>query len=181
MQTLCIDKTWNGGAIGADERVQLELGLADDSLRVLVDAPFHGDSPPPMPPGSTPGLWNHEVVELFVASSAAGGVVHYLELELGPFGHHLALSFRGVRCQIALHDELPLRVERAQGRWRGEAELPLSWLPKSPWRANAYAIHGSGADRRYLAWQPVPGEKPDFHRPEVFQALRMHAQAGVVV
>jgi hypothetical protein len=44
-------------------------------------------------------------------------------------------------------------------------------VPEGPWRFNAYAIHGVGAARRYLAHFPVPGPRPDFHRLECFGAL----------
>ncbi len=47
--------------------------------------------------------------------------------------------------------------------------MPRSWLPPGPHRVNAYAIHGVGAARRYLAWAPSEGEGPDFHRLEAFR------------
>jgi hypothetical protein len=37
-----------------------------------------------------------------------------------------------------------------------------------PHRLNAFAMHGLGLRRRYLAMEPVPGEAPDFHRLEHF-------------
>jgi len=36
---------------------------------------------------------------------------------------------------------------------------------------NAYAIHGQGSERRYLAAHAVRGAAPDFHRLECFAAL----------
>ena len=63
---LAIDRTWDGQHIGDDEAVELRLSQRGDTLRVEVDAPFHGDPPPPGPPGPTWALWEHEVVELFL-------------------------------------------------------------------------------------------------------------------
>lgn len=164
---LAIDATWDGRYVDFDtEGVQILLEDAGDALKVSVDAPFHGDPAPPGPPGPTDGLWEHEVVELFIAGFGAG----YLEVELGPHGHHLVLRLSGVR-QVA-DKLLPMRyTARIRGdRWEGEAYIPHAWIPPGPHRINAYAIHGT-AERRYLALAEVPGEKPDFHQPDRFAAI----------
>ncbi|MGD8859023.1 MAG: hypothetical protein PVI30_03370 [Myxococcales bacterium] len=54
------------------------------------------------------------------------------------------------------------------GCWSARAELPRAQLPHPVTRANAYAIHGAGRERRHLAAHPVPGEAPDFHRLACF-------------
>ena len=129
-----------------------------------VDAPFHGDPAPPGPPGRRPGLWEFEVVELFLVGS--GG--RYLELEVGPHGHFLALELEGIR-RLSRDDVLPAWECRiAEGRWRGELRIGLDRLPVGVDRWNAFAIHGEGKERRYLAAHPLPGEAPDFHQPERF-------------
>jgi hypothetical protein len=107
------------------------------------------------------------VVELFLA----GPGDRYLEIELGPGGHHLVLLLGGVRKVVQEQLPLDFHVQHANGRWSGRAWLPAGWLPEGPWRTNAYAIHGLGAERRYLAAFPVPGEAPDFHRLECLRPL----------
>lgn len=166
---LVVARTWDGVPVGPDEAVQLRLRREGDALRVRVEAPFHGDPAPPGAPGPCDGLWNHEVVELFLAGSGPG----YLEIELGPHGHHLVLQLAGVRRVQASALPLDYRVERTpQGtRWRATARVPAAWLPPGPLRGNAYAIHGLGTARRYLAASPVPGDAPDFHRPDCFAPL----------
>ena len=57
------------------------------------------------------------------------------------------------------------------GRWRGEARVPARLVPAGVSRWNAYALHGLGAARRYLAHAPVPGDAPDFHRLGCFVPL----------
>ena len=47
----------------------------------------------------------------------------------------------------------------------------LTEEPYIVFTANAFAIHGVGPQRRYLACTPVPGPQPDFHRLEVFPAV----------
>ena len=109
----------------------------------------------------------HEVVECFIA----GPEDRYLEVELGPHGHHLVLRLNGIR-QIE-ERELPLEYEvvRAGDRWSGRALIPFHWLPERPWRVNAYSIHGQGASRRYLAAMPGHGDTPDFHQLDSFMWL----------
>jgi hypothetical protein len=164
---LVISRTWNGETIASHERVTLELALDETALLVHVDAPFHDDPPPRAEPGSCDGLWEFEVVELFLL----GDSQHYLEIELGPFGHYLVLQLRGPR---QLHTKgLPLdyTAERAGDRWSGRARVPVAYLPAGLRSCNAYAIHGRSPARRYLASHPVQGDLPDFHRLDCFRPL----------
>lgn len=154
----------------------MHLGFErDGALRIVVDAPSHGDPPPPGKPGPTPGLWNYEVVEVFLAeSSDSSETVRYLEIELSPHGHHLVLRFEGVRNVVGqgMDLEYRARIDRAAGRWTGEALLPNDWLPPGPLRVNAFAIHGVGERRRFLVSSPLPsGDAPDFHQPLEFPKL----------
>ncbi|MCP4867227.1 MAG: hypothetical protein GY898_00730 [Proteobacteria bacterium] len=155
---LSVASTWDGTAIGPDEQVHLRLNWDERTLTIEVDAPFHDDPPP-----SSWRLWEHEVVELFVAHGEA-----YTEIELSPLGEHLVLRFQGYRnrTEARLPIEFSSKVDGA--RWRGVAEVKLRHLPAEPWTINAYAIHGE--PRRFLAWAPGEGE-PDFHRLETFRGL----------
>ncbi|HEX2163359.1 MAG TPA: hypothetical protein VHM02_05370, partial [Thermoanaerobaculia bacterium] len=144
----------------AERRAALDLSAGGDSLVLSVDAPFHGDPPPPGPPGPTPGLWEHEVVELFVAGEGGADAVEYLEIELSPHGHHLVLRLRGVRRPFEEGLPLDFRATIAGHRWRGEALVPRAWLPRPPHRAAAFAIHGPPAARHHLASLALPGPRP---------------------
>lgn len=162
---LPIASTWDGRPIEPAERAEVVVTRELASLRLAIDAPLHGDPPPAGPPGPTAALWEHEVVELFVA----GPDERYLEIEVGPHGHHLVLWLEGVRRPVMERLPLALDVRRAGARWRAvattDARVPL---PEAPWRVNAYAIYGVGDARRWLAHAPVPGERPDFHRLDRF-------------
>jgi len=46
-------------------------------------------------------------------------------------------------------------------------------IPSSPRTPNAFAIHGIGDERRFLAWVPVPGSAPDFHRLHHFPHVEL--------
>jgi hypothetical protein len=166
---LRVASTWDGGPVGPDEEARVTLTEdGQGGLVVEMDAPRHGDPAPASARGATWALWEHEVVELFLL----GPDDRYTELELGPHGHHLLLRLRGRRNIVERC--LPVDVvwsgdaDGAPGRWHARAHLPGSLLPPRPWRVNAYAVHGLGRARRYLAYAPVPGPGPDFHRLEHF-------------
>lgn len=157
---------WDGTELASSEQVTFDLSLRSDLLHVEVSAPWFGDPLPPAPPGGLEGLWNHEVAELFVAG--AGG---YLELELGPGGHHLALFFRNVRAREARFDLDDVQVERKDARWTGQMSVPLDRLPRGPWSANAFSLHGPPEGRRHRVAHLLPGKRPDFHQPAAFPPL----------
>lgn len=161
--------TWDGAVADASERAFVTLQPESRGLRITVEAPYHGDPAPDGPVGSFDGLWNHEVVEVFVSGLApAGRPTPYLEIELSPHGHHLVLDLLGVRNPLMTREDLPYEAVIHGARWEGVATVPWNWLPTRPNRFNAYAIHGLADARRYLAMTPVPGPQPDFHRLERF-------------
>jgi hypothetical protein len=164
---LDIGSTWDGQPAEPGERAFVEIAAVGEGIRVTVSAPDHGDPAPASPPGALWGLWEHEVVELFVL----GPGDRYTELELGPHGHHLLLRLEGRRNAVARELPVDATWTRSAGRWTATTVLSADVLPPRPWRVNAYAIHGVGASRRYLAWAPVAGDKPDFHRLECFRAF----------
>jgi hypothetical protein len=168
---LQIQNLWHGRPGTAKEVAYVHLRGRPDHLEVTVDATFHEDPAPDAPPGSFPGLWEFEVVELFIGGADGS----YLEVELGPRGHHLVLRLSGVR-QIA-EQGLPLdyRTAVTSDLWTGMARIPRSLLPPGPHTLNLTAIHGQhrkpgqrrpGGGRRYLSWAPLRGEVPDFHQPD---------------
>ena len=177
---LIVASSWDGRPLPPEEHARLRLRLTGRHLRIALSAPFHDDPPPATEPGPTAGLWEHEVVELFIAGTPnddePGSGVPYTEVELGPWGHHLVLRLRGVRHVVEQGLPLAFRSWRRGGRWWGAARLDCGLLPPPPWRVNAYAIHGVGDERRYAAATPLPGEQPDFHQPQHFAPLPLRAE-----
>ena len=160
-----IAKTWDGHQIQPAERVKIAYQVtASGDVDVEFDSPFYGDPAPDASPGPVWGLWDFEVVELFLVG--ADGT--YSELEFGPHGHHLVLTLAGPREIVRRELPMEYRVERAGDRWRGHARIAAAWMPSSIVRFNAFAIHGQGPARRYLAHGALPGPKPDFHQPDRF-------------
>jgi hypothetical protein len=174
---LTIERDWQGRALPDGHRATIELTRVEDDLIVRFDAPYFADPPPLTAAGSTARLWEHEVIELFIADAGT----HYLELEFGPHGHYLALELLGVRQvrREGMALAYAARIEPAApnaipaARYRGIARVPVAYLPPSPERVNAYLIH-RGQDSRercHHAHVPVPGVRPDFHRLEYFVPL----------
>jgi hypothetical protein len=176
---LRIERDFRGLPLPAAHHAEFVLRRAPDALIVSVDAPYFGDPAPACAVGATAQLWEYEVAELFIADAGT----HYLEIELSPHGHHLVLELDGVRRVVRsqLPIEYTVRIERAQssadphvlGRYRGQARVPLSYLPRAALRGNAYLIHGVAANRCYHAHNPPLGEIPDFHRLESFVGMRL--------
>lgn len=168
IHSLRISTWWDGRPAPGAHHIEVEWVEGDSSVELRVDAPHYGDPlPPQSPAGPTDGLWNFEVVEVFVAGSDE----RYTEIEMSPSGHHLVLQLDGIRTPVATCIPIEFRAQIDGERWRGVARIDRALLPPQPWRVNATSIHGSGADRRYLSMVPLPGSAPDFHQPSQFQRL----------
>ena len=159
-----IRSTWDGQPVDKADWVELHIERTQTELIIDVRAPFYADPAPPSPPGSTWGLWEYEVVELFVL----GADERYTEIELSPHGHFLVLTLHGER-QFDKR-ELPLHFQATVtgDQWVGRAILDAEWLPPDPRALNAFAIHGIGSERTYLALSPPGGPQPDFHQLHAF-------------
>lgn len=173
-KTLLIAHDWDGDAAAEVDHIEVTLRAGVEHLEVEVSAPFYGDPPPDRPAGATWALWEYEVVELFVVGSQDD----YLEIELGPYRHHLVLKLRGVREIIERGLRLDYTARIRGDRWRGLALVPWSYLPEGPHRINAFAMHGVGSARSFLAMTPVPGDKPDFHRIACFEEMTLPRDDG---
>ena len=97
-----------------------------------------------------------------------GKAGQYLELEFGPHGHYLMLWLSSPRVVEARSLSCSYRVVSRGERWHAKAVIPAECLPRPIHRVNAFAISGLSESRTYLAWEPMPGPKPDFHQPNRF-------------
>ena len=167
MLTFCLDTeyTWDGDRVEHSETAHMAVNETAMGITLRIDAPYHDDPAPEAAIGSLWELWNWEVVELFLL----GPNECYLEVEVGPHGHYLALRLKGERNIIDHGHQLDVDTNISGNRWTGTVTVPSELLPKKPWRVNSYAIHGTGDERRYLASFPVPGPHPDYHRLTYFR------------
>ena len=170
---------------------QLTLSLNDLGLKIDFKAPFMSNKRPPEPSGRLWGLWEYEVLEVFLA----GAHDEYLELEFGPYEHYLALYFRGERHLINEMLELnSLSFWHEEIFWGGSCLLAYHNLPPSftDLGQETTVDHISGQEgndskdrvilginafwcfqdrlgkRKYCCAFPLPGASPDFHQPQQF-------------
>lgn len=164
-----LTQLWNGEPAPAGHGGRTALTVESGLLSLSWDLALSAE--PRMPaaePGFTDRLWEHDVLELFLCSR--NKPERYLELEFGPGGHWLALSFSDVRVREAelaeLHPEL--RNEVQPGRWRGRAALPVALVAKhagpAPWKGLVASV--TGEQRVHACWPRLPGSAADFHQPE---------------
>lgn len=171
---LTINKLWDGAKADANEWAEVTMSLTPSGLSVGIAARFHDNPAPDQAAGQTDELWNYEVVELFVANEKG----EYLELEIGPHGHYLALRFSGVRNLVCSDIDIFCQTTIDNNLWEATAHVPWAALPSNINRANAFAIHDRKGLRRFLAAFPLPGKRPDFHQPCFFKPLSEISMAG---
>lgn len=156
---LIVRRTWDDRPVERWREVRVRVSSMGDALELRCRATLVSDTIPG-PPGPTSRLWEHEVVEWFFGNDAG----EYTEVELGPFGNHLVLTFDGYRNRRA--ELLPIvytaRVTSTTvgRRWSGAAIVPRALLPKGALRMNVCAIQPGPV---HLQWQPARGAQPDFH------------------
>jgi hypothetical protein len=158
-----------------DVDIRLKGTLLSALFRVQSDTP--SEINPALPTGSSQwGLWDWDVVELFV-SCAPGGLPYY-EFQVSPLGQHFELEIFEPRKRFNRDYRSGLDcVARATGpgRWEGELSIPLERLgwngDPAAVTGNAFAILGPKGARTYWSLFLEPQEKPDFHLPHAFRAL----------
>lgn len=187
---LTIAKTWDGKpAVAAPYKVSFSINAMTGDVVVNIDAPYFDDPRPPGEPGKYSRLHEYEVVEIFLAAypseDDSASLKPYLEVQVGPHGHYNLYFFleeadfanRDASLEL---DKLPTpKINSKSGRWSVEVAIPSFFLPEPvcgddlsvTWMVNAYAIHGVGERREYLAHSPVPGVSPNFHQLATFVPL----------
>ena len=167
---LALDSLWN-----TSEAAECSAGVAELVLtpaRIELSWTLGLPLPARIPEASigfTDGLWEWDVIELFLASP---GSTRYLELEIGPGGHWLALGFADVRRRDRELRELEPLIEQTQSgpTWSGRTIVPLSGVERyagsGPWSGVVVAVLGEPvAGHIHLSSAALPGSRPDFHQP----------------
>lgn len=179
--SFAIRSTWNGGCV-THEPMKVSFSPALDGGCIMkVEGPFfNSPGKPDGPQGAFDGLWEYEVVEAFFLNDNN----QYVEVELGPYGHHIVLLLDGVRNAVKnfdldktiLQTMLPMTYTATitGDRWEGEANIPRGYFPPGATKFNAYAIHGEKDNRTYEALYPATGtDAPDFHDLKFFKPFDM--------
>jgi hypothetical protein len=159
-------------------RVAVGFALEGETLRVKFDT--QGTKPnanAKLEHGvSQWGLWDWDVVELFISADPASKT--YYEFQLSPIGQFFELEIFEPRKSFnrEFNSGFKHHVELVSPtHWRAEMQIPLKsigWDGKpASLCANAFAILGEGVKKTYWSLTLPRQEKPDFHLPEHFQAV----------
>jgi hypothetical protein len=122
-------------------------------------------------------LYEEDCVEIFFNHDARDKS-HYLEIELGPFGHFFDLELRrGTPPNLDWSSRPEIATTRDATRRRATIEVALAapeivGALKSGARVplGLYRMEGK-SPRSYLAWSPTRTSKPNFHVPDKFGVL----------
>lgn len=168
MNDFFIKYTWDNQLISVDKHANVSVKwLKNGNLSINIDAPFANDPKPVCENTACWGLWNYEVVELFLVGE--GNPTPYTEIEISPWGNHLVLQLLGYRNVI--EQELPLNiinVKRDAKRWQAHAIIDADLIPKGLLKVNAFRVSGVEPNRDYHVMTPMKGLEPDFHHIDQF-------------
>lgn len=119
------------------------------------------------------GLWEFDVVELFVRKGCAMGP--YLELQASPKQQFFALMVIEPRkkTQHILNSKTQIVSKKTDSGFEVTFRVPLEEIPGegSHLEGNLFSCLGKVDQRSYFALNPNPQQRPDFHRPELFIEL----------
>jgi hypothetical protein len=138
--------------------------------------------PDPNPAIETPQLWNWDVGEVFIGADF-DHIGHYKELQVSPQGEWVDLDINRDDSKAAggmawnSGYKVKARISEERRIWWGEMAIPMAAIgvtaPKAgtELRIGLYRIAGTGANKKFYAWQPT-GQK-SFHVPQAFGRLRL--------
>lgn len=174
-----LEKDWYGKTLD----VPAAFGLAMDhgSFWFVATRRQPAQIHPKARPGEfTPELWKYDVAEFFLSDPVSG---RYLEFNVAPNGAWWSAEFTAARVRDSEEDiEMPgvktFSSLAPDGTWVAAASIPLDVLkarfnfgPES--RMSVGFIVGS-PDQQFLTSSPAAEGEPDFHRPDLFQQVKIH-------
>ncbi|MCL4850355.1 MAG: carbohydrate-binding family 9-like protein [Bryobacteraceae bacterium] len=136
--------------------------------------------PNPTPEKEAWGLWDYDVVEVFIGSHLEN-INLYKEFEVSPDGEFIDLdvdrSRKGKEVDWKWNSGMRYKTQIDSGRkvWTCEMQIPWKSIdtrtpkPGNELRLNLYRIEGGPPSRKYIVWQPI--HNPSYHTPERFGRL----------
>jgi hypothetical protein len=154
----------------------LDIFLGMSGERILFGAQGAGtpQCAPATPGDFIEGLWERDVVELFLGESDSP---RYQEFNLSPRGAWWTMAFTGYRTRMATTPLPGLRCDAAKtpSGWRAATAIPINELSirwaSARGTVNVTAI--CGTPQRFVTALNLGGGEPDFHRAEHFRPPRV--------
>jgi hypothetical protein len=138
--------------------------------------------PNPSTAGDTWGLWDYDVVEVFIGHDL-NNIQVYKEFEISPQSEFIDLDVdrsrktKQVDADWNSNMKFRTRIDKQHKVWFCEMQIPWkSIAPNAPsagteFRLNLYRIEGAPPNRKFIVWQQI--DNPSFHTPERFGRLRL--------
>ncbi len=129
---------------------------------------------------SVAGLWESDVVEIFLSTAARADDVArspYLEFQISPYNQFFELRVLEPRIKAEENPNLGLvhSAEIHPEHWNARFEIPfirhLGRRKPTQLFGNLFAILGAPGHRAFYSAYTSPQKKPDFHQPHQFKQL----------
>ena len=184
-QARCVEIRFDaGGHLCARRCTQVRSRWSRTSLYVLFICPYEELylRPQPVTDRETFGLWNWDVVELFIGCDFQN-IGLYKEFEVSPQGEwvdldvNLDLPDHTVGWEWASGCEVAAWIDQSESVWYGAMRIPFSAIDSQTattgmiFRANLCRSEGPPPRKKLTAWKaPL---KETFHVPEKFGYLEL--------
>jgi hypothetical protein len=116
------------------------------------------------------GLWDFDVVEVFLKREDSQS---YLEVQTSPLNQPFALIIEKPRVSFHKPQTLSLQIKNKieNSTWSAQLIIKKEDIPGQGNRlfGNCFACLGTKEKREYFALNINQEDKPDYHRPELFQ------------
>jgi hypothetical protein len=153
-------------------------------LFVLFECPYQTLylKPDPRHDEKTWGLWNWDVVELFIGDDW-DHIERYREFELSPQGEWLDLAIDRNPPDLERNRawtsgfSTAAWIDASAGAWYGAMRIPFEAITQAPvaegtkFRVNFYRMEGPPGRRRHVAWRETRSDS--FHVPSAFGSLML--------
>lgn len=138
--------------------------------------------PQPSPDRETWGLWDFDVVEVFVGHDFEH-IDRYKEFEVSPQNDWIDLDVDRNRPGMTVDwkwnsgMKSATRIDEARRTWYCLLRIPWTAIdprppaPGNELRLNLYRIEGAEPNRKFICWRPV--HSPSYHTPAAFGKLRL--------
>jgi hypothetical protein len=157
------------------EGVKVDFSRRGDTLIVHFDVKTAKVNPKINPAE----LYNGDVVEIFLNTTASKGLRPYYEFEVSPYDQQLLVKITEVGGKAHFDEAWKLKsfthsvsVHPGKG-WEATMQIPLKDIG---WdgtveniSGNAFCILGVKGQRRYYSLNLPKQDKPSFHKPEFFR------------
>ena len=179
---MTVSKYWSGETAPPGRHFDARMLWSEEHLYVRFDARQaepHVMSAQPNLISKSLGLWDRDVVEIFIAPDA-NEPRRYFEFEAAPTGEWVDLAIdltSGTReTDVEYSSGMQTASRLGDGRIVTAIKIPWNALGRCPdagdvWMGNLFRCVGRAPDRGYLAWCPTQTELPNFHVPERFGDL----------